>query len=63
MNERTNPKYKALKNLKVGYCCLKDPTELNSHLSTLKCPKCEGYLLMDNPLTDNPSWQCKVTAF
>ncbi len=43
---------------------MQDPTELNSHLSTLKCPKCdgEGYLLMDNPLTDNPSWQCKVSA-
>jgi len=39
----------------------KDPTELNSHLSSLKCGKCEnGFLIPDNPLSSDCSWVCNV---
>eukprot|EP00088_Acartia_fossae_P007796 TRINITY_DN13658_c0_g1_i4.p1 TRINITY_DN13658_c0_g1~~TRINITY_DN13658_c0_g1_i4.p1 ORF type:complete len:561 (-),score=83.36 TRINITY_DN13658_c0_g1_i4:334-1905(-) len=42
----------------------KDPTELGTNLSTLRCPKCEnGYLLQEDPLQDNGNWICKVHNF
>ncbi|XP_063536955.1 SET domain-containing protein SmydA-8 [Cydia strobilella] len=36
-----------------------DPTELGSHLSTLKCSKCDnGVILCNNPLDNESPWQC-----
>ncbi|XP_073955972.1 SET domain-containing protein SmydA-8-like [Choristoneura fumiferana] len=36
-----------------------DPTELGSHLSTLKCSKCDnGVILATNPLDSEAAWQC-----
>ncbi|KAJ0174527.1 hypothetical protein K1T71_009635 [Dendrolimus kikuchii] len=36
-----------------------DPTELGTHLSTLKCSKCDnGVLLPSNPLDNESSWKC-----
>jgi len=35
----------------------KDPTELGSNFSTLKCP-CGGNLLATNPLNPNSQWYC-----
>jgi hypothetical protein len=42
----------------------KDPTELDSNLGTLRCPKCEeGYMVQDNPLGEQTAWVCKVHKF
>lgn len=43
----------------------RDPTELGTFLSSLKCPKCPatssaGYLLPKNPLEYKTSWQCNI---
>ncbi|XP_041982350.1 SET domain-containing protein SmydA-8 [Aricia agestis] len=36
-----------------------DPTELGTHLSTLKCNKCDnGVILSTNPLDNDAEWQC-----
>ncbi|XP_034834542.1 SET domain-containing protein SmydA-8 [Maniola hyperantus] len=36
-----------------------DPTELGTHLSTLKCTKCDnGVILSSNPLDNDASWSC-----
>ncbi|CAB3230749.1 unnamed protein product [Arctia plantaginis] len=36
-----------------------DPTELGTHLSTLKCNKCDnGVILWSNPLDDEAPWSC-----
>ncbi|XP_004931827.1 SET domain-containing protein SmydA-8 [Bombyx mori] len=36
-----------------------DPTELNTHLSTLKCSKCDdGVILPTNPLENEAMWMC-----
>ncbi|KAJ8712451.1 hypothetical protein PYW07_005293 [Mythimna separata] len=36
-----------------------DPTELGTHLSTLKCSKCDnGVILATNPLDKDTSWTC-----
>ncbi|XP_039756320.1 SET domain-containing protein SmydA-8 [Pararge aegeria] len=36
-----------------------DPTELGTHLSTLKCSKCDnGVILATNPLDNEASWNC-----
>ncbi|XP_011560447.3 SET domain-containing protein SmydA-8 [Plutella xylostella] len=36
-----------------------DPTELGTHLSTLKCSKCDnGVILSTNPLDNEAGWQC-----
>lgn len=43
--------------------CL-DPTELNTHLSTLKCTKCpEGGILTTDPLDMNAEWRCSHCEF
>ncbi|KOB76050.1 Protein msta, isoform A [Operophtera brumata] len=36
-----------------------DPTELGTHLSTLKCNKCDnGVILSTNPLDNDAQWKC-----
>ncbi|KAL0871372.1 hypothetical protein ABMA27_005106 [Loxostege sticticalis] len=36
-----------------------DPTELGTHLSTLKCQKCDnGVIMASNPLDDEAPWKC-----
>ncbi|XP_045451310.1 SET domain-containing protein SmydA-8 [Melitaea cinxia] len=36
-----------------------DPTELGTHLSTLKCNKCDnGVILSTNPLDNDAEWKC-----
>lgn len=47
-------------------CCARcsDPTELNSHLSSLACGKCEnGFLVPDKPLTTDCDWVCEVHKY
>ncbi|KAL4707867.1 hypothetical protein ACJJTC_010302, partial [Scirpophaga incertulas] len=40
----------------------KDPTELGTHLSTLKCQKCDnGVILPINPLDSESVWKCTET--
>uniref|UniRef100_A0A336KMW1 CSON012778 protein n=1 Tax=Culicoides sonorensis TaxID=179676 RepID=A0A336KMW1_CULSO len=41
-----------------------DPTELNSHLSTIKCSKCEeGGVLSSDPLDMDADWKCTHCSF
>ncbi|XP_049875857.1 SET domain-containing protein SmydA-8-like [Pectinophora gossypiella] len=36
-----------------------DPTELGTHLSTLKCQKCDnGIIISSNPLDNEATWKC-----
>ena len=42
-------------------CC--DPKELNTYLGGIKCMKCPiGYLLTEDPLESDSSWQCEDCA-
>ncbi|XP_023316934.1 protein msta-like [Trichogramma pretiosum] len=36
-----------------------DPTELDSHVGTLKCPCGKGYVTPDHPLKPDSDWSCK----
>jgi len=41
-----------------------DPTELGSHLSSLRCPKCDnGFLTQVSPLNPESPWKCSVHNF
>lgn len=43
-----------------------DPSELGSHLSTLKCPKCEsdsGFMMQQNPTQEDSPWRCNIHNF
>ena len=41
------------------YALEKNPTEMNSYASALRCTLCpEGWLLPVDPLTTQASWQC-----
>lgn len=35
-----------------------DPTELGTHLGTLKCPQDNGFILPKNPLNFDSEWGC-----
>lgn len=35
-----------------------DPTELGTHLGTLRCPQGDGWILPENPLDPKTNWQC-----
>lgn len=37
-----------------------DPTELGTHLGTLKCPCKNGLMLPNNPLYANTDWSCNA---
>lgn len=37
-----------------------DPTELGTHLGTLKCPCKNGLMLPNDPLNSNTDWSCNV---
>lgn len=37
-----------------------DPTELGTHLGTLKCPCKSGLMLPNDPLNSNTDWSCNV---
>nr|CAD7434803.1 unnamed protein product [Timema monikensis] len=42
----------------------KDPTELGTHLGTLKCNKCDpGLILSTNPLDPEAQWKCSHCEF
>ncbi|XP_055372635.1 SET domain-containing protein SmydA-8 isoform X2 [Condylostylus longicornis] len=47
---------------KFFWCCCdrcKDPTELGTYASALKCPKCKnGTVLTENPLEQHADWNC-----
>jgi len=48
---------------KFDCCCSRcqDPTELNSHLSSLRCAKCEeNFLTPEDPLNPDCDWVCRV---
>lgn len=50
-----------LLNFKYFECTCKrcgDPTELGSHLSTLRCTKCQGNILNTDPLSEDTDWKC-----
>lgn len=41
-----------------------DPTELGTHLSTLKCSKCDnGVVISTNSLDDSAEWKCTHCEF
>ncbi|CAB0029675.1 unnamed protein product [Trichogramma brassicae] len=40
-------------------CKSADPTELDSHVGTLKCPCGKGYVTPDHPLKPDSDWSCK----
>jgi len=41
-----------------------DPTEFGSHLSSLRCPKCdEGYMTQIAPLDPESPWKCSIHNF
>lgn len=43
--------------------CL-DPTELNSHMSSFKCSKCDpGLIISSDPLNDDATWKCTHCSF
>ena len=37
-----------------------DPTELGTHLSTLKCPHDNGFVLPKDPLNFDSQWRCNL---
>ncbi|XP_018330247.1 SET domain-containing protein SmydA-8-like [Agrilus planipennis] len=56
-----------LKESKYFECCCKrctDPTELETHMSSLKCNKCDNGLITSiNPLDDSAIWKCSHCTF
>jgi len=48
----------------------RDPSELGSHLSTLRCPKCgdrgdneSGFMMQQNPTQEDSPWKCNIHNF
>lgn len=59
----TKARQEHLLNTKYFICQCKrcaDPTELNTHLGTLKCPCENGFMLPKEPLNLNGCWSCDV---
>ncbi|XP_037960921.1 SET domain-containing protein SmydA-8 isoform X2 [Teleopsis dalmanni] len=56
-----------LKNGKFFLCMCdrcKDPTELGTHFSSIKCHKCiDGLVTNLNPLDNNAEWKCNICEF
>lgn len=57
MVRRVHVKDSKLFDCRCARC--QDPTEMGTHLSSIKCKNCqEGYLLAEEPLSYNPTWNC-----
>ncbi|XP_054268705.1 SET domain-containing protein SmydA-8 [Macrosteles quadrilineatus] len=59
---RENLKYSKRFDCDCKRCA--DPTELGTHLSTLKCTKCDnGFIMSTNPLDQEAIWKCSHCEF